>query len=136
MKKAIFTLVAALSCLFAVSCTRSDMISISLIGRWELFKVETTISGERLEPEYPTQEDRHIFFEFESDDVFVEDIKTPKGLTSFQGSWLVDGDCVIITKTDGTFRYQVEKAHLTELILFRAYQLEGLSYTERLTFKK
>lgn len=136
MKKAIRTLIIVLACFFALSCTKSDMLAITLLGKWELFKVDSSVAGQQLEPEYPSQNGTHRFFDFKSDDVFIEEIVSPKGSTRYEGSWLVDGDCVVITTTSGSFRYQVEKAVLTELVLFNAYIVGGVSYTDRYTFKK
>lgn len=139
MKKAIRALILVLTCVLTFSCTKEDMLSIALSGRWQMIKIESTIDGVPLEPVYFTAAGTRTYWEFNTDDVFIKEVQNTSGFISVQGSWLMDGEYVVITSPDnaGPIRYYVEKARLSDLILRDTYDDElHRRHVDIITFKK
>ena len=137
MKKAIRAIILALACVLALSCTKEDLLGVAIQGRWQLIKVEETIEGVKMEPEYFSAGSR-TFWEFNPDHIFIRETENSLGFISVQGSWLMDGENVVVTTPDdGTIPYYVEKARLNDMILRDTYDDKlGQHHVAYLTFKK
>lgn len=136
MKKAIRAIILALACVLALSCTKEDLLGVAIQGRWQLIKVAGTVDGTALEPEYYTGTNR-TYWEFNPDNVFRKEVQTGDGFIAVQGSWVMDGEYVVITTPEnGTISYYVEKARLSEMILRDTYDQLGHHRVDIITFKK
>ena len=138
MKKAIRALILVLTCVLTFSCTKEDMLSIALSGRWQMIKIESTIDSVPLEPVYFTGGGNRTYWEFNPDQVFVKEVESSLGFMTVKGTWVMDGEYVVITTPDnGTIRYYVEKARLSDLILRDTYDDElHRRHVDIITFKK
>lgn len=137
MKKAIRVLILVLTCVLTFSCTKDDLLSIAITGRWQMIKIEASINGIADEPLYMTGAGSNTFWDFKSDQIFIEEVESSLGFERVQGSWLMDSEYVVITRPKlGTIRYYVEKARLGDLVLRDTYDDNLGHHVDIITFKK
>lgn len=139
MKKTIRLVVLVLGMFLLAGCTKTALNTIAITGNWEHYKTETTLDGVLQQPWYPYVDGTRILYHFDADGSYVrtdEVITNPLLSTNVKGTWLVDGNKMILTHSAGSQVYRIEKAGLLELILVENYDHLGHHYTDVLTFKK
>ncbi|MCR4844761.1 MAG: hypothetical protein K5843_07220 [Bacteroidales bacterium] len=139
MKKAIRLMILVLAVFSLSACSKTTMNSIAITGNWEHYKTEKYIDGVAAGSWYPTTDGYRIFYNFNSEGLFVqtkESISNPAAASTEEGTWLVDGDLLLLTYIDGTDRYYIEHAGLLELTLKYVYRDGGHNCVDYLTLKK
>ena len=138
MKKAIRFIVMVLAVFSLAACSKTTMNSIAISGSWEHTKTETFVDGSFAGTWYPTTDGYRVFYNFASDGTFVSTKQALNGSagTTENGTWLVDGNKLILHYFDGSDLYNIEHAGLLELTLKYVYNQNGHNYIDYLTFRK
>ena len=143
MKKAIRILFCVLAAaLLASSCTKGDINSVMVSGKWQLVHILTYDANNYanlLENDRPGAKGFSVYYKFISDGTLevTEVLNTTNQVIGLnRGSWTVDQDTLIIKLSGLSIQYHVDTANITDLILFRDYELAGKKFHEVTTFKK
>lgn len=136
MKKTIRAILCILAVsLTALSCNKTTLNSIAISGTWEHIKTVTSENGQVVETWYPATSGMSIVYEFDNDGKLLLTEASATGVDVKSGSWLVDGNNLILTFTRGSQMFHIDKAGLLELILSETYTQNGHNYVDVITLK-
>lgn len=144
MKKAIRSLILALAVVFlAGSCTKSTLNTIVISGEWEVVHI-LTYDGNNYsqvkETYRPSDQGMRDFYNFISGGEL--EYRRVQSLGNIEvkrilGSWSVDHQTLTIKfPGDTPIVYHIDTANLTDLILFRDFELASVKVHEVTTLKK
>ncbi|MBR4842994.1 MAG: hypothetical protein IK006_07875 [Bacteroidaceae bacterium] len=121
--------------LFTVSCSETTRNTIAVSGKWQLTRTVLTENGEVVYDKYAVQEDRSIFYEFNSNNELVQTIITSKGTDIHLGRWLVDEDILVLSFAEDSQTFHIEKTSLLEMVLSESYTENGKNYVYTITLR-
>lgn len=143
MKKAIRTFILALAVVFlAGSCTKSTLNTVVISGEWELVHVliyDANNYNKPVQTIRPSDQGLRTYYNFISGgQLEYREIDTRSNIeVNFsRGSWSIDQNTLTIKLAGAPLQYEINTANLTDLILFRDYDLVSAKVHEVTTLKK